>query len=180
MEIARTLESRGKTGKVILIDGSPLFFQKYAENIIKSYATEELGQIEMLSTLIRIDFPQGNEEILKSVLVAADWDSKLDVFMKFHESNKNSTKQYSRHFITAILRRLKMMGVTESSQFSQVKISNISLVKPTDKFLTADIGEFYGLESYSSSEIEVVTIDGNHISVLESQELFNFINRINE
>ena len=177
LEIAKTLESKGMTGNVILIDGSPLYFSKYAEQITKSVSSNESGQNEILSVLIRIDFPTDNSEVLRNIFLAPDWDSKLEVFMKFHELNLNSKKQYSKDFISAILKRFKMMEGMDLSLFSHIKVSKLSLVKPTRK-LVMDVDEFYGLNNYSESEVEAITIDANHISVLDSEELFTFINKI--
>lgn len=176
LEIAKLLESKGKSGNVVLIDGSPLFFQRYAESITKSVSSNESGQNEILATLIRLDFPKDNAVVLKDIFLAADWDSKLDVFMKFHEST-NSKKTYSRDFITAILKRFKMMEALDLSIFSHIKVSKLSLVKPSHK-MVMDIDEFYGLNSYCTSDIEAITINANHISVLENDELFSFINKI--
>lgn len=175
LEIARALESKGLTGNVVLIDGSPLYFQKFAESISKSVPTPDSGHNEVLSTLLRLEHPKDNAEILKNIYLAADWDSKLDVFMKFHEANASSKKIYSGDFISAIMRRFKMMEALDLSTFSHIKVSKLSLVKPSNK-LVPDIDEFYGLSCHCSSNIEVVNIDANHISVLEHSELFNFIN----
>lgn len=177
LEIARTLESKGKTGNVVLIDGSPLYFQKYADSISKSVSSNDSGQNEILSTLIKIDYPKDNAEVMKNIFLAADWDSKMDVFMKFQESNSRSNKKYSKELITAIFKRFKMMEGMDLSIFSHIKVSKLSLVKPSHK-LVMDIDEFYGLNSYSTSDIEAVTINANHVSVLESNELYNFINKI--
>lgn len=175
--ISKTLETKGLSGNVVLIDGSPLFFQKFTETVGQFITSEEIGQNEILATLIRIDYPNDNEEVVKNILLASGWNSKLDVFMKFYETKLNFKRNDSRDYITAILERFKMIQALNLNHFPKLEKSNIKLVTPSDKLVT-DIDEAYGLQENSSTVVETILLTGNHVSILETVEIFEYINRI--
>lgn len=177
LQISKTLETRGLSGNVVLIDGSPLFFQKFSETIGQFITSEEIGQNEILATLIRIDYPNDSEEVTRNISLAFDWNSKLDVFMKFYETKLNFKRNDSRDYITAILERFKMIQNLNLNHFPKLEKSKIKLFTPSDK-LVKDIDETYGLQEISSTVIETILLTGNHVSILETAELFENINRI--
>lgn len=178
LQISKALESKGLTGNVVMIDGSPLFFRKFTDNVAKVVTSEENGQNEILVTLIRIDFPgEDNQEVIKNIFSVSDWNLKLDVFMKFHESKLNFKRIDSRDYITAIMERFKMANDLQLDSFPRLEKSKISIVQPSD-LLVVDIDETYGLQENSSFSVETLKITGNHSSILETNDLFEFINKL--
>lgn len=175
LEVAKTLESGGRMGRVAMIDGSPLFFQRFTESLGHASTADDKIQNEILTSLVRMDFPDRYQEILKEALTGADWEEKLENFLKFYRSEKSFERKYSKAGLVALFRRFKMIQTVNETSFSYLKSSRISLVVPSDK-LISDIAENYNLSRYSSQSVETLVINGNHLSILQSAELPNFIN----
>lgn len=159
-----------------MVDGSPEFFVKFKEEIGTAGMREDLMQNEILTTLFRIDFPGDNEAALENILSEADWDLKLDQFVGFQVNTKNSTKPYSKNLLTALLRRIEIIQNIENVEFPKLHKSKISLIKPSLR-LVNEIDETYSLNDFCSNDIETVEIKGNHVSMLNNDELANFINK---
>lgn len=177
LEIAKTLESRGRIGKVVMIDGSPLFFKHFSESLGGTEAPEEFIQNEILTTLVRMDFPEKHQEIMKDALSGSDFESKLDSFIAFYQSSKSFERKYSKEWIVALFRRFKMAKTLNEAAFSYLKSTKISLVVPSDKLFN-DLPEDYNLNRYCSQTVDTLVINGNHLSILQHAELSKFINSL--
>lgn len=177
LEIAKTLESRGRIGKVVMIDGSPLFFKHFATSLGSLETPDEFIQNEILSTLVRMDFPEKHQEIMKEALSGVDFESKVESFITFYQSSKNFERKYSKDWIVALFKRFKMAQTLNETSFSYLKSTKISLVVPSDKLLN-DLPEDYNLNRYCSQTVETLVINGNHLSILQHIELSKFINSL--
>lgn len=160
-----------------MIDGSPSFFKHFTEFFGHSDTSDELIQNEILTSLVQIDFPNSYQEIMKNHLAGRDWGTKIDSFIKIYDKEKNFAKKYSKDFIFALFRRLKMAQTLNEASFSKLKSSKMSLIVPNDK-LVPDIEENYNLHQYCSDQIQTLVLTGNHVSILHNIDLSKFINSL--
>lgn len=158
-----------------MIDGSPLFFKRFTEYLGHANTNDEQIQNEILTSLVRVDFTERYQEVFKEALSGADLEEKLDSFLKFYRSEKSFEQKYSKTGLVALFKRFKMIQSLSETSFPHLKSTKISLVVPSDK-LISDITENYNLDQYSSQSVETLVINGNHLSILQSIELSNFIN----
>jgi pimeloyl-ACP methyl ester carboxylesterase len=177
LELAKTLEAGGRIGNVVMIDGSPLFFKRFTESLGSVDAPDEAIQHEILKTLIRIDFP-GNYPEVMATLTGQSWEQELENFLKIYVKERNLNRKYSKDSIVGLFNRMKMSRVSSEASFPFLQATKISLVVPSEK-LVNDITENYDLNRYSSQSVEVLTVNGNHLSILQSADLSNFINSFN-
>lgn len=166
---------RGKAGNVIMIDGSPLFFKRFTEFLGHVDSSDEYIQNEILTSLVRMDFPENHQAMLTKTLSETSWDAKIDSFISFYANEQSYNKKYSREWMTALYQRFKMVQTINEASFSYLKSSRISLVVPSDK-LISDINEDYNLHRYSSQAVPTLVVKGNHVSILHNSELSKFIN----
>lgn len=177
LEVAKTLEERGKTGKVVMIDGSPLFFKCFTEFLGHADTSDEHIQDEILTSLVRLDFPENYQEIMENTLSEGDWEAKLESFIKFYDGEKSFNKKYSKEWIIALFRRFKMAQTLNEDSFPHLNSSKMTLVVPSEK-LVPDIADNYNLNQFCSQIVEILVLNGNHVSVLHNAELPKFINSL--
>lgn len=160
-----------------MVDGSPLFFKRFAESLGDANTSEDFIQNEILTALVRSDFPEKHPFVLDNALEATNWESKLEAFIDFYNFEKTFEKKYSKEWIVALFYRLKMVQSLNEASFPFLESTKISLVVPTDK-LISDIPENYNLNRYCSQSVETIVVNGNHLSILHNVELSNFINSL--
>lgn len=173
LKLAETLEFNNKFGKIVMVDGSPLFLKLLNESLSPVDTPDEAILQEILETLIRMDFPSSHTEVMKKALTGANWDDRLESFLKFN-SETSVERKYSRETIVGLFNRLKMGRVLDEASFSALSGTKISLVLPSEKLIT-DITADYGLSWISSETVESVTMKGNHVSILKSMEVIKFV-----
>lgn len=171
LKIAKTLEGLGKTGKVLMIDGSPLFFKRFSELWGLIDNLDEYIQNEILKGLLRIDFPDNYEELSKNTLSGLQWETKLDEFMKIYEGQDD---KYTTDWIIALFNRFKMTHLLDEASFPYLNSTKMSLMVPSEK-LIVDIAENYNLNQYCAS-VEILILKGNHVSILQNTEISQFAN----
>lgn len=165
------------SGNVVMIDGSPLFFQKFSQTVEKSIISEDNIQNKVLITLIGIDSTNERDDVVKKIILASDWNTKLDLFMKLHETKQSFKRLDLKEYISAIMERFRMTQNLNMDSFPMLERSKLSIVRPTD-YLVLDIDDNYGLQQYSPTEVNKLLLTGNHVSILESVELCDFINEL--
>lgn len=158
-----------------MIDGSPLFFKRFVENIAQIDTSDEVVLVQILTALIRIDFQDRYHEVLKIALAGNDAEEKVENFMRFYDSEPNFQKKYTKEWVTGLFNRFKMILILNESSFPYLKSSKISLVVPSEKLITG-LAENYNLNRYCSQNVETLVVNGNHLSILQNAELSKFIN----
>lgn len=178
LKIAKTLEMGGRVGNIVIIDGSPLFIKLFSESLGPVDAPDDLIQNEILKSIIRRDFPNDFQELTKQTMMGDDWDARLDNCLRLYSSHTELMLKYSRRIIKGLSNRLKMSRGFDETSFPFLNATQIALFVPTEKLFVDDIVEDYGLGRFSSHSIKTLTVNGNHLSILMSEECFNFINSL--
>ena len=169
------LENLGKSGKVIIIDGSPSLSKK----MLTTFMPESKNDDQMIETLtmdlsIKYAFPNDTTNRKKYVLAEPTWDAKLKKFDELYTDFEVYSKEYIFKAATLLKNRITAGYYLSLDDFSIIK-SPIKLVKPTEALVFNEDHDF-GLKTFSDSEIEVTVLEGNHRTILEHQDLFNIIN----
>ncbi|XP_070503056.1 fatty acid synthase-like [Chironomus tepperi] len=176
LKLAKMLESLGKTGKVILIDGSPSVSKKILNDILSS--SENVDQtIQRLVMVIGLKyaFPNDTSDRRNAILAEPSW---MDKMKKFEELYQDDFEIFSKDYcfkVTTLIKNRVSAGYHLSLDDLPVLESPIKLIKPTEE-LVMNAEHDFGLEANSKSKIEVTTLEGNHLTILEHQETFNIIN----
>lgn len=169
------LENLGKSGKVIILDGSPSSSKKILSEMIGgSPNAEEAIQSIVLDISLKYSFPNDTSDRKKAILAEPTWEAKLKKFGELYQVFELYSKEYC--FKAATLLKNRMMAGYHLTLNDIPKIkSPIKLVKPSEATVINEDFDL-GLKAFSESEIEVTTLEGNHFTILEHQETFNIIN----
>lgn len=151
---------------------------KIAQLVETNQTSDEEVQNQLITALIRLNYPDNFFDVAKEIFMETTWDSKMDKFMKIQETNQKFYRKDTKEFITAILQRFKIINKLSEAEFPSLESTQLTLITPADK-LFPDIDENYDLKSYSARNIETATFKGNHVSILETVELSDYVNNIN-
>lgn len=174
MEIANLLESKGKKGTVTIIDGSPQFIHKLANQVVPVNTDENIQSIILL-TSTRLLFPDEFHEVAKNIFANKTWASQLKSFAEVAQARSLYTVEYGSKMLTALINRLKISLAADKISLQTLKNTPIRLIRPADSS-AKDLVEDYGLGKYCANKVNVTVIDGNHASMLSNPELIKQLN----
>ncbi|KAJ3652400.1 hypothetical protein Zmor_018369 [Zophobas morio] len=174
LELISLLEKRGNFGTVILIDGSPTYSRSAVK---KMFGSEDDVKFEMailnkvFSFVIPFDVLSEHQEAL---LKAKDLEKRIDVALALIPSETTNKHKLDRQAPVTLYKRLKaMMNYT----FRNKKIKSfVHLFKA--KFPMVDDQHDYQLSKMCDNLAQVVTIDGDHVTILNNADLVKSINNI--
>lgn len=175
LKLAKMLENLGKSGKVIIIDGSPSSSKKIlSEMLAGSQNVDEAIQSIVLDISLKYSFPNDTSDRKRAILAEPTWEAKLKKFGELYQDFVLYSKEYCFKSATLLKNRMTA-GYNLKLDDIPILKSPIKLVKPTEATVINETDDF-GLNAYSNSEIEVATVEGNHLTILEHQDTFNLIN----
>jgi thioesterase domain-containing protein len=177
LEIAKSLEAAGKTGQIIILDGSPLLFKRITEAIAPADTRNEVLQDEILNILMSLNYPESKEQTYKTALSGTSWEEKLESFMVFSKPNKQSKKRLTKASIKVLYNRLIIVRELDVDSLPVLQTTKMTLVVPTEKFFK-DLPTDYNLSRYFIQKIDTMTCNGNHISVLKSSDFSNLVSKL--
>jgi hypothetical protein len=174
LEIANLLESKGKKGKVKIIDGSPQFLQKISNISVPSGADEKIQEIILISC-IRLLLPDEYQTTVKKVFAQNTWESQLKIFAEIGETRSQYSAAYGIKMLKALVNRFKICFNADKLSLPVLKNTSISLIRPAEASATG-FDEDYGLGKYCSEKVNVTVIGGDHASILRNDELLKLLN----
>lgn len=182
LKIASMLEKRGKSGHIILIDGSPHHIHRLADGLSR---TVQSGDQENDLILIIVAYFCSTHDIASKLVSCNSLSAKMELVSDFilAECKINYSKQYLCKMIGALLSRLKLVMKFDFEKDEMAGIldkplkASITLVKPTQASCI-DIAEDYHLSKFTEQNVNIKYLDGNHLTVLENTELINILNEI--
>lgn len=176
LKIAKALESAGKIGKVILIDGAPELLQRLVvEQLPTEGDCDEFIQALILDKSFKMALPNHKGERLRQVLAQKGWEAKMRKTDELFNDFTLFSKKYTMETLNALHNRVMLVTKLNLKAFPQLS-TQITLVKPTEISLHGIIDADYGLRIYTDSDIDIKSLEGNHMSILENENLPILIN----
>ncbi|GJQ70151.1 hypothetical protein Trydic_g19608 [Trypoxylus dichotomus] len=174
-ELLRMLEAKGKTAKVIFIDGSPDFSVNMT-NALFPTSNDNLIQTIIISLAMSRHIPY--DDILKRQEVIAKFPThqeKIDYVLSISPQLETS-RAHLGEIYTSIYNNLKALKIGIRTD---VLSSSVTLFKAKFSALQKTDAD-YGLSKLFLGGVDVVTIEGDHVTILESEDLASKINAILE
>lgn len=109
----------------------------------------------------------------EKIFKCATWEERVDLGIEIVKHRSTHEADYLRLVANSIYKRTKALMIYTPS-YSKLK-SKVKLVKPTQASVTG-LPEDYGLSEYFEEPIEMQTIEGNHVTMLENEKLTAVIN----
>lgn len=177
LKLAKTLEEMGKTGKVIIIDGSPELLKRLVTEIpVESENFDESIQKLLLHQAFKLILPTDASGRLAQVVIQKGWEAKLQKIDELYNDFKLYKKDYVLKSLSALFNRIKLLLEMDLKYFRPLDSTPLTLLKPTETSL-ATINADYGLGIYSpANEISIHVMNGNHVTIMENVDLPNAIN----
>lgn len=177
LKIAGKLELLGKKGKLIVIDGSPKFMKTQSAKYIPIHFKDADIQNLLLAGVANKVYGIESEKIIKNVMAQTSWELKLKELQRIYfEINENAHFEHVTASLNAAFNRIKTMMIADQLNFPVLQNTPLYLIKPSISSIKID--DDYDLQKYSQKEIEIQTIDGNHLSILENSKLTDAINSL--
>ena len=174
LKLGKTLESQGKTGKVILIDGSPKFLKTLAIEHLPENFTHETLEIVVLANSISLIYPEDSGEVLKKVLSVSTWSKRVEKLIEISKPKNIYSDEYGVMILNALLNRIKLVVEFIEDDFP-VLDSPATLIRPSE-FSVHNIDEDYGISAFFSEKIDLRILEGNHMTILDNQQLYELLN----
>lgn len=178
LELARIFEKSGMKGKLVLIDGAPLFIKKLSIDHFTTDYTDETIQTMLLANSIQTVLHSDDGQIMKLVLSKPTWHSRLDKLVEFTKDLNLYSDVYLRSILNALVNRIKLVLNLNIESFKPLKHTLITLIRPTEASVI-DIDEDYGTNKLSDHKINIHFVEGNHITMLDNHKLTGLINELN-
>lgn len=175
LKIASLLEVSGKTGKVVIIDGSPKFIHQISNKLVPQDSTDDDLQELILMGCTKLLFRDSAQEIGRKIFSNPTAETRFEAFLQHAKERSEYSIEYGRHMLQGLFNRFKISLNADKISFTKLKNSSrLAFVKPSESSLH-DIDDDYGLSDFIESEIDIKVIDGDHASILNNDELIQFI-----
>ncbi|GJQ79757.1 hypothetical protein Trydic_g23234 [Trypoxylus dichotomus] len=178
-ELLRKLEAKGKKAKVIFIDGSPDVMVEMLNTLVP-IAEDNLFHTMMVSMIMRRymsydDILKQQEVIAKFPTYQEKIDYLLSVSPRVETSRDHMVNMYGSIYDKLVAIKKYQLNRTIKDRLD----SSVTLFKATTSTVQK-INADYGLSKIFRDRIDVVTIESNHVTILESDDLASGINTILE
>lgn len=176
LKFADILEGQGKLGQLSLIDGSPLLLKMAAMEMLPEGSPEVEVQNLILKHMMSLVIPNIPETANMEVLSLTSWEEKASKVVEMAAKEHAYSKDYLAKFLNGIVNRNFMMAQIDPD--AKQKLNSKSLLMRSTKPMILDIIEDYGLSSNFKEKLELVFVEGDHLSMLESPVLVEVLNKI--
>ncbi|KAL6257976.1 hypothetical protein P5V15_011572 [Pogonomyrmex californicus] len=174
IELARRLEKHGLDGRLVLIDGAFEQMKAMIEQFIPSTTENEL-QNNILLSIMDIAQSALSGKLLLDLEKCITWEEKLDVFISHILSNDVALSVENQKMLcTTIYKHILALKKYDTSSLEKIRAS-IILLKPTLSSVH-EVEEDYGLHKITRDKVEVHYVEGNHITMLDSDKVILAIN----
>lgn len=183
LQLAQMLENNGRRGRVLLIDGSPIYLKKMFTNMLPSTAIKDSQLEDVLITLQYFGMCDATRpyDFMDQLQNWDEWSQKIDLLFRFlpGEVKEKYSKQYMRDLLTAMLARLKTVVKADTGTvLEKVKLkSPITLVRPK-LTLMANVAEDLGLSAYAEQKVDVRYTEGNHANMLSNDIIMQLVDKL--
>lgn len=173
IEVARNLEAMNMNGHIICIDGSPSFAKQLCLASLQTDDSAANYEITLILSVVReINPAEDLKSFAEKLLQHATWTDKTDFLFNYLESINYPLVPSSVEIFNGVYK--KMSGLM-SYTFSGSKIkSNITLLRAKSETL-ANISETYDLDSNTDGKVDVIPLDGSHLTIIQNAAIVDFI-----
>ncbi len=170
LKICELLESMGRQGKLILIDGSPNAIRSNVTVSLNDEPTDEDLQNYIFEEFARSRYGASEIDILRNVFSHTTWTGRIEEYVKYIKDEQ--VKKFVRMNFDSLFTRLKMV-VHEDFHCQISENVTVVLIKPSNTL--SIIGQDYGLGEYCRGGIRIETVPEDYSTVIESRDIVDII-----
>ncbi|CRK99510.1 CLUMA_CG012829, isoform A [Clunio marinus] len=170
------LESKGMTGHVTMIDGSPLLMKRLLHDQYKD-KTDEGIENTISHNIFSIGFTNLEDEALKKISTVSRWDEKIKILAQFKGVDKLYSNEYVNVMMRGLINRIKIILNLDIKSFGTYT-ATAALIRSTISTV-ANIDDKYDLQNNFEKNVDLLFLEGTHFEILESQSLIDILNKFN-
>lgn len=171
LKVCEILESTGKHGHLILIDGSPSAMRlNVSETVNNVPATDEDIQNFIFEEFAGSKYGAMEVDILRTVFSHTTWNGRIAEYLQY--INDEQTKKFVERNFEALFHRLKMVA-NEDFGCTISEYVSVTLIKPSN--ILSKISQDYGLREYCKGAIRIETVPADYSTILESPDIVDII-----
>lgn len=181
IRLAQLLEQTGAIGRVLLIDGAPVYLKRLEAAITKSTSKDENSEdVLIMLTFFNLCSGEDTEKFIAQLQESDSWSKKMDLLHDYLPDAIKSaySTPYLHKILAAMSNRLKAvtkLNIDGDAVEKIVKLqSPVTLIRPTQASFT-DIADDYALSKLAARPIDVRYVQGNHLSMLDNEEITKII-----
>ncbi|XP_058065160.1 uncharacterized protein LOC131214849 [Anopheles bellator] len=155
-----------------MVDGSPLYLQRFASHHITGADDEHL-QADILNLVLSFALPAVSSDTMKQIMSESSYEGRVSKMLELSTDQNPFSPDYIRTMMRVLFFRLKA-AMNMSTETKQKLVSQMVLVRSG---MINDIEEDYGLSGFTTASLIVKIIDGTHQTMLSNAELIEIINK---
>lgn len=169
--LANKLENLGMKGKILLIEGSPLYLKNSVVQTLSPNQNPD-AQIQFYFALLAMSYIAPNKP-QDDLIKCKFYDEMIDYILN-EAIDLPFSKQHVRSMMHSMIKHPTMTYYLDVENFFKVK-SNITLITASEPMMF-DIDEDYGLSRLTSGEVKLKCVEGNHMTILDNDNLAEVLN----
>lgn len=181
IRLAQLLEQTGAIGRVLLIDGAPVYLKRLEAAITKSTSKDENSEdVLIMLAFFNLCSGEQTEKFIGQLQDCNSWAKKMDLLHDYLPDAIKSaySTPYLHKILAAMSNRLKAvtkLNIDSDAVDKIVKLqSAVTLIRPTQASFT-DIAADYELSKLAARPIDLRFVHGNHLSMLDNEEITQII-----
>ncbi|XP_011869316.1 PREDICTED: fatty acid synthase-like [Vollenhovia emeryi] len=176
IELTKRLEAMNFKGRLILIDGAPEQLRTLYQECSFAILDDTDLQNIVLINIMEIYSAGDTEKILTELKKYKTWEKKFSIFAKeFLATNTSLSLENLKTLCTTVYKYSSAIPQYDSSTLTPMK-SSIMLLKATNPLLRSVIEEDYGLQEITQNVVKIHSIEGTHVTILNSEKITAAIN----
>nr|CAI5859395.1 unnamed protein product [Callosobruchus analis] len=177
IELCNILESMGYTGSLISLDGSPLTVKNMVSKLVSNTTEHEFHISICLYMLNFVMLPEAASKMQEQFENCETWDEKADLLVSLSKDAVSFDSEYMKEYANIVIKRLQ--AIINYSPSSTKLRTKVTLFKATRGLGSGDAlsGDF-GLSEYCATPVEVEIYDGNHIDIVDDENVAEKVNYI--
>ncbi|XP_063696021.1 fatty acid synthase-like [Culicoides brevitarsis] len=171
LALVSKLEELGIKGKLVIIEGSPIYLQKSLQNSISS---PTMAEIEFYCACICMSYiePSKSQEML---MKCKSYDEMIEYIITEGKDSPYS-EDYARRMMHLLLKHVNITYNLTDESFRKIK-TNITLIRASDP-MCLEIDEDYELSKLTSGDVTLKCIESNHMTILDTEDLAEVLNEL--
>jgi fatty acid synthase len=178
LKIAKILESAGKSGQIIQLDGSPQFIHRFSHKMMTERTIEDMrSSISMV--LFNVLLPYVDPNNAKIAFMKHDnWEARTEHLVNLSSERLPFSYEFINQNVTvAYVNRFNISLHIKDEDCPPLESTKISLIKATKSSING-IHKDYALSRYSTHQVKISFIDGDHVTLLTNPGLISNIEDI--
>lgn len=172
LKFAEIFEAKKKLGKVINVDGSPLFVHHWTNFFFPTDVSDE-----NVKQIIATGYARkylNNDLALADVMKQKTFDLQMKKMIEYMKATVKISSEQLLQEISWMINRIKISSHTDKLSFAKLHKTSLVLLKAATEIIK-DQPQDYGLQQYSVKEVLVHTLEGDHSTIIQNKKLLEIV-----